>query len=412
VSTATTWTFRGRDSTGKVIEGSMEAETAASVADRLRSQGYIPTAIEPAKKGVAAALAQPIGGDKTKPTDKLSLVQLSLVSRQLATMIQSGVPLVQSLTILAQQMEDKRVAALIGEVRQSVESGETFAASMAKYPKAFPNIFTHMVEAGEASGTIDVVLGRVAEHFDKQVGIRGKIKSALTYPLILIGVAILAVVALMMFVLPSFIEMFDGMGAELPTVTAVLFAVAGSMQRYWYLYLGIPTLTMAGFLTYIRGAGAAWWDNLLIKIKIIGPLIRKEQTAQFARTFGMLVQSGVPMLQALDILDRLSDNAVVRETLKEAKGSVRDGIGLSRPLRQSRIFPPMLSHMVAVGEETGALDEMLSKTADFYDREVDLAIKNLTTAIEPMIMLFIGVVVAFIVAAIMIPMFNMGNAFM
>lgn len=390
----------------------MEADTAAIVADRLRVQGYIPTAIQPTKKGVTAALAQPIGGDKTKPADKLSLVQLSLVSRQLATMIQSGVPLVQSLTILTQQMDDKRVAALIGEVRQSVEAGETFAASMAKYPKAFPNIFTHMVEAGEASGTIDVVLGRVAEHFDKELGVRGKVKSALMYPMILVGVAIVAVVALMLFVLPAFIEMFDSMGAELPVLTAALFAYGKSVQRYWYLHFGIPALAIGAFVVYIRGIGAAWWDSTLLKVKIIGPLIRKEQTAQFSRTFGMLVQSGVPMLQALDILDRLSDNAVVRDTLREAKSSVRDGIGLSRSLRQSRIFPPMLSHMVGVGEETGSLDEMLSKTADFYDREVDLAIKNLTTAIEPIIMLFVGVIVAFIVAAIMIPMFNMGSAFM
>ncbi|MGI6147636.1 MAG: type II secretion system F family protein [Bacillota bacterium] len=390
----------------------MEAESAAYVADRLRMQGYIPTSIEPARKGVAAALTQPIGGSKAEPAQKLTLVQLTVLSRQLATMIQGGVPLVQSLAILSQQFEDKRVAALVNEVRQSVESGESLAATLAKHPKAFPNIFVHMVEAGEASGTLDVVLGRVADHFESEVALRGKIKGALMYPMILLGVAALAVTALMLFVLPTFIDMFESMGAELPWLTAALFGFGKSVQHYWYIYLGVPLMGGALFVSYIRGPGAAWWDRTLLKVKIIGPLIQKTQTAQFSRTFGMLVQSGVPMLQALDILDRLSDNSVVRETLKEAKSSVRDGVGLSRPLRQSKIFPPMLSHMVGVGEETGALDEMLRKTADFYDREVDQAVKNLTTAIEPLIMLVIGVIAAFIVAAIMIPMFNMSNAFL
>ena len=406
------WEYRGRDADGKVVEGTMEADSPEVVADRLRQQGYLPTAIDPVKKGVAAALSQPIGGSKQGPADKLSLLQVSLFSRQLATMIGAGVPLVQSLAILSQQMEDKRVAALLGEVRQSVESGETFAASLAKYPKAFPNIFIHMVEAGEASGTIDVVLDRVATHFESEVAVRGKVKSALLYPVILLGVAALAMSALMLFVLPTFIDMFESMGAELPWVTKALFSFGKSVQKYWYIYFGVPTIALGLFLNFIRGEGKSWWDNRLINMRIVGPVIRKSQTAQFSRTFGMLVQSGVPMLQALDILDKLSDNAVVRETLKESKTAVRDGIGLARPLRQSRIFPPMLSHMVGVGEETGALDDMLNKTADFYDREVDMAVKNLTTAIEPVVMLVIGVIAAFIVAAIMIPMFNMANAFM
>jgi type IV pilus assembly protein PilC len=225
----------------------------------------------------------------------------------------------------------------------------------------------------------------------------------------LIAVAAVAIMALMGFVLPTFIDMFAEFGMELPMVTRLLFGYGKSVQKYWYLHFGVPTLIIVSFIRYIKGPGKSQWDHFLLRVKVFGSVVRKSQTAQFARTFGMLVQSGVPMLQALDILDRLSDNAVVRETVIEAKGSVRDGVGLARPLKQSQIFPPMLAHMVAIGEETGALDQMLHKTADFYDREVDQAIQSLTAMIEPAIILVIGVFAAFIVAAVMVPMFNMVN---
>lgn len=404
------WTYRGRDMSGKTVEGSMDAETADGVAERLRQQGYIPTMIAPAKRGVSAALDMPIGGaKKVQAATKMTVTQLYLVSRQLATMIAAGIPLVQSLAILGQQVDDARVGQLLADVRHNVESGETFAASLGKYPAVFPPLFVHMVEAGEASGTMDVVLDRVATHFEKEVEVRGKIKGALTYPAVLVLVAAGAIMALMGFVLPTFIDMFAEFGMELPMVTRVLFGYGKSVQNYWYLHFGVPSLIIIAFMRYIKGSGKSWWDHFLLGIKVFGSVVRKSQTAQFARTFGMLMQSGVPMLQALDILDRLSDNAVVRETVKEAKASVRDGVGLARPLRQSQIFPPMLAHMVAIGEETGALDQLLHKTADFYDREVDQAIQSLTAMIEPAIILVIGVFAAFIVAAVMVPMFNMVN---
>ncbi|MEA4882892.1 MAG: type II secretion system F family protein [Clostridia bacterium] len=402
------WSYRGRDSYGKVVEGSMEAENAAAVAERLRNQGLMPTSITAKRASVFDA---PIGGTAKKgaPAKHIGVVQLSLISRQLATMIGSGISLVQALNILVQQIEAPSVRELINEVRRSVEAGETFSNSLAKFPTAFPPLFIYMVEAGEASGSLDAVLDRVAKHFEKQVEVRGKVKGALVYPAILVGVAAIAITALMMFVLPTFIDMFKGFNMELPAITRILFAFGTSMQHFWYIYFGAPAVGVYFFLHYVHGAGKGWFDQTVLRIPAVGVLVRKDNTAQFARTFGMLVQSGVPMLQALDLLDRVSGNSVVKDTVRAAKASVRDGQGLARPLRQSKIFPPMLAHMVGIGEETGALDDMLIKTADFYDQEVDYAVKNLTTAIEPAIILVIGVFAGLIVAAVMMPMFNMVN---
>lgn len=403
------WSYRGRDMSGQVVEGTMEAENPETVAERLRSEGYVPVMITEAKRSVFSADASAASGKKVQAATSLDTMQLSLISRQMSTMVAAGIPLVQTLAILSQQIEDPRIAELINEVRRSVESGETFAASLAKHPGCFPPLFVHMVEAGEASGTLDIVMNRVATYFEQQVKIRGQLKSALVYPIILVVVALLVVMILMAFVLPTFIDMFEGFDMELPWITRAVFAYGQSMQRSWYLHFGIPIVAVVGFLSYVRGPGKSWWDHTVVRMKITGPIVRKSQTAQFSRTFAMLTQSGVPMLQSLDILERLSDNSVVKETVQASKVSVRDGAGLARPLRQSLIFPPMLAHMVAVGEETGDLDGMLNKTADFFEQEVEYEIQRVTTAIEPVMTLIIGVFVALIVASVMIPMFNMAS---
>jgi type II secretory pathway component PulF len=403
------WSYRGRDTSGRVVEGVMEAENAEVVAERLRSQGYIPVMITQARRSVFAGDATTASDRKAQAATSLDTMQLSLISRQMATMVAAGIPLVQTLAILSQQIEDPRIAELISEVRRSVESGETFAASLAKHPGCFPPLFAHMVEAGEASGTLDIVMSRVANYYEQQVKIRSQIKNALVYPIILVAVAFVVIMILMAFVLPTFIDMFEGFDMELPWVTRVVFGYGQSVQRAWYLHFGIPTVVIFWFVSYVKGSGKSWWDHTVLRLKVSGPIVRKSQTAQFARTFAMLTQSGVPMLQSLDILERLSDNAVVRETVEASKVSVRDGAGLARPLRQSQIFPPMLAHMVAVGEETGDLDGMLNKTADFFEQEVEYEIQRVTTAIEPVMTLIIGFFVALIVASVMIPMFSMAS---
>jgi len=403
------WLYRGRDMSGKVVEGTMEAENADIVAERLRSQGYIPVRISLSRRSVFTMDSPAASAKKVRAATSLDTMQLALISRQMATMVAAGIPLVQTLAILSQQIEEPSIAELIGDVRRSVESGETFAASLAKHPGCFPLLFVHMVEAGEASGTLDIVMNRVATYFEQQVKIRGQIKGALVYPIILIVVAFIVIMVLMSSVLPTFINMFEGFDMELPWITKAVFGYGKSVQRSWYVHFGIPIVAVFGFLTYVKGSGKSWWDHVVIKMKMIGSIVRKSQTAQFARTFGMLAQTGVPILQSLDILEKLSDNAVVRETVEASKVSVRDGAGLARPLRQSRIFPPMLAHMVAVGEETGDIDGMLSKTADFFEQEVEYEIQRLTTAIEPMMTLIIGGLVALIVASVMLPMFNMAG---
>jgi type II secretory pathway component PulF len=403
------WSYRGRDVTGRVVEGTMEAENASVVAQRLRSQGYVPVRIAEARRSVFTMDSAAATGKKVQAATSLDMMQLSLISRQMSTMIGAGIPLVQTLAILSQQIEDLRIAELMNEVRRSVESGETFAASLAQHRGCFPPLFVHMVEAGEASGTLDIVMDRVAVYYERQVKIRSQVKSALVYPIILVAVALVVIMILMAFVLPTFIDMFEGFNVELPLATRIVFGYGQSVQRAWYLHLGIPIAAITAFVSYVRGSGKTWWDYTVIRFKMVGPIVRKSQTAQFARTFAMLAQSGVPMLQSLDILGRLSDNAVVKETVQASKVSVRDGAGLARPLRQSAIFPPMLAHMVAVGEETGDLDGMLNKTADFFEQEVEYEIQRVTTAIEPAMTLVIGVFVAIIVASVMIPMFNVAS---
>ncbi|MCR4425998.1 MAG: type II secretion system F family protein [Firmicutes bacterium] len=401
------YTYKGRDRAGKLTEGTMEAESAAAVADRLRAQGLIPTVIQEARKFAGATIQT--GPSPVAPARRLGLIQLSILSRQLAVMIGAGLPLVQALNILSQQVDKPALRETLNQVRRKVESGETFASSLNQFPGVFPPIFVNLVEAGEASGSLDTVLDRVSKFFEKQVELRNKVKGALVYPCILIGVAAIAIAALMVFVLPTFIDMFKGFNAELPWLTQALYDFGNGIRTLWYIYFTIPVAAGALFLRFITGPGKVWWDTVSLRIPGFGSLIRRGQTAQFTRTFGMLVQSGVPMLQALDLLERLSGNSVVKQAIQSAKVSVRDGSGLARPLRLAKVFPPMLAHMVGVGEETGALDSMLYKVADFYDQEVDYAVKGLTTAIEPAIILVIGVFAGLIVAAIMIPMFNMIN---
>lgn len=280
---------------GQVVEGVMEADNADMVAERLRSQGYIPVRITEAKRSVFTGDTPMASGKKAQAATRLDTMQLSLISRQMATMVAAGIPLVQSLAILSQQIEDPQIAQLISEVRRNVESGETFAASLAKHPGCFPPLFVHMVEAGEASGTLDIVMNRVANYFEQQVKIRSQIKSALVYPVILVVVAFLVIMILMAFVLPTFIDMFEGFDMELPWVTRVVFAYGQSMQRAWYLHIGIPIAVITWFVGYVKGAGKSWWDHAVLGLKLSGPIVRKSQTAQFARTFAMLTQSGVPM---------------------------------------------------------------------------------------------------------------------
>ena len=399
------FTYKARDSKGHAVEGALEAETKQLAIERLRQQGLIPISIN--EGGGAKTTGTNI--DSAPKAKKITVKELSLLSRQLATMIQAGLPLVSALNVLTSQIDNKRIAAVINDVRKRVEGGESFSNAIKNYPGIFPPMFSNLVAAGETAGALDHVLDRTARYYENSSRNIGKVKSALSYPLFLVGVAIIAVGILMVAVLPSFIDLFESFNAELPTVTKVVFGIAELIQDRWYIIIAV-VLIMFFFIRWLLTKPLKpWFDRLILKIPVIGPLVKKSNTAMFARTFAMMVQSGVPMLQGLELLEKTAGNYVMRKNIETAKLGVKEGSGLGKPLKQSDIFPPMLGHMVAIGEETGSLDSMLEKVADFYDEETDMAIKALTSMVEPMMILFIGVLAAFLVAAIMVPMFSMAS---
>lgn len=393
--------YRARDRSGRPVDGTLEAESRAQVVDKLRAQGYIITALSEADAVAAGARA-------ARPARKVGPTMLTLIARQLAAMLGAGVPLISALNILADQMDKPGIRMVITEVRQHVESGESLSTALRKFPGVFPPLFTYMVEAGEASGSLETVLGNLAHHYDREVETRQKVTSALAYPVVLVCVAIGVILALTMFVLPTFIGMFQEFGTELPALTMGLYKVGNTMRDYWYLVFGLPVLVVIALLQYRKTEqGKKQIDPLILRIPLFGPVVRKTIVGRFARTMAMLTKAGVPILQSLELLERLVGNAVFAQALSSARQGVKEGAGLARPLKQSGAFPPMVTHMVGIGEETGALDSMLDRVADFYDRDVEYSVKSLTSMIEPAIILVMGAIVALVMASVLLPMFDM-----
>ncbi len=399
------FTYKARDAKGHAVDGVMDVDSRQTVIDRLRQQGMFPVSV--AQGGATKVGATNLEG--VPKAKKISVKELSLISRQLATMIQAGLPLVSALNVLAAQIDKKGVAAVVNDVRKRVEGGESFSNAIRIYPGIFPPMFTNLVEAGETAGALDNVLDRTAKYYENNSRTISKVRGALSYPLFLLGVAVIAVVILMAFVVPAFVSMFESFDAELPAITRAVFGTAEIMKTYWYLIIGGLAVTVLLIRWLVTKPLKPWFDRVILKVAIVGPLIRKSSTAMFARTFGMMVASGVPMLQGLELLEKTSGNYVMRRSVEAARIGVKEGSGLGKPLKQSGIFPPMLGHMVAIGEETGALDAMLAKVADFYDEETDMAVKSLTSMIEPIMILFIGGIAALLVASIMVPMFSIAN---
>jgi len=399
------FTYKARDIKGHSVDGTIEADARSIVVDRLRQQGLIPISITEGRSAKAAAASL----DNAPKAKKITVKELSLLSRQLATMIQAGLPLVSALNVLAAQIDKRSVAAVVNDVRKRVEGGDSFSNAIKNYPGIFPPMFANLVEAGETAGALNHVLDRTAKYYENSNRNISKVRGALSYPLFLIGVAVLAVAALMIFVLPAFVDLFDSFDAELPTITKIVFGTAEFVRQRWYILLAILIALFLLIRWLLTKPLKPWWDRLIIRMPIIGPLVRKSSTAMFARTFAMMVQSGVPMLQGLELLEKTAGNYIMMKNIEAARLGVKEGSGLGKPLKQSDIFPPMLGHMVAIGEETGALDSMLEKVADFYDEETDVAIKSLTSMVEPIMILFIGVLAAFLVASIMVPMFSIAS---
>jgi len=390
--------YAGKARGGKSVTAEITADNRDAAIDQLRSQGVTVTTIEEKKKKAVEK--------KQKVTDK----DIVIFTRQFATMIGAGLPLVQCLDILSSQSDNKTFGRLIGDVKADVESGTTFADALKKHPKVFTSLYSNMVQAGEVGGALDVTLIRLAAQLEKAAKLKAQIKSAMVYPTAIVGVAIIVVSVLMVFVIPIFAKMFTDFGGTLPAPTQFVIGASEFMQKYIVLIVAAAGGGIWGLKKYYETPpGRIQIDTLMLKLPVAGDLIRKISVAQFTRTFGTLLQSGVPIMEGLEIVARIAGNKIVENAILDARSSVGEGKTLSEPLGKTGVFPPMVVQMINVGEATGALDVMLGKIADFYDEEVDAAVSALTALLEPMLMVFLGTVIGFIVIAMYLPIFKMAS---
>jgi type IV pilus assembly protein PilC len=397
-----TYQYSVRDRAGKVVSGTLDADSPATVANKLKQMGYAPISISQHKAGMKTEIKIPgFSGGKIKMKD------LAVMSRQFAVMINSGLSLLRSLTILSEQTDNKALALVLTEVRNDVETGTALSAALAKHPKAFPPLMVNMTRAGEVGGFLDSVLVQIAENYEAEVKLRGKIKSAMTYPVVVFVMAILACIGMLLFIVPVFAGLFDQLGGTLPAPTRVLIFLSNVLK------LGFPV-----FLVAFVGLTITWAkvkhtdqvrnvvDPIKLKLPVFGKLFQKIAIARFARNLGTMLRSGVPILQSLDIVANTTGNVVLGRAVLDVQESVRSGETICRPLEDHSVFPPMVVQMMSVGEDTGALDTMLSKIAEFYDQEVESTTESLTALIEPLMIAFLGGVVGSMIIALYMPIFK------
>lgn len=394
-----TYVYKVRDQNGKPFGGTIEAESEKQVADRLRESGYIITGLK--LKDAARDINISFGTG-------ISLKDVALFSRQFAIMIKSGIALLRCLEILYDQQENKNLKSIVAQVKKSVEEGSSLSQAFAQHPKVFPDIFINMIHAGEIGGVMDETLDRLAEHFDKEHELREKIKSASTYPATILVFSIIVINVLLIYVVPQFASMFTSFNAKLPALTQFMLSLSHFLKSYAWLLAILTVAAIFGF-NYFRKSpvGRELLDYWTLKIPVFGPMALKLSVARFTRTLGTLVKSGVPILLALEVTEKTAGNILVAKGIAAARDSIKEGESIAGPLTASGVFPPMVTQMIAVGEESGAIDTMLNRIADFYDREVKVLVDSLTSLIEPFLIIFLAVVVGGIVASIMLPMFSM-----
>jgi type IV pilus assembly protein PilC len=389
--------YQGRSAAG-LQRGEIEAADRMAAVGELRRRSILVTQIAEKAGGKAPGRA----GKKVKGKE------MAIFTRQFSTMIDAGLPLVQCLNILTEQSDSKNLRDVTGKVARTVEEGATLAESLRKHPRTFDDLYTNMVEVGETGGILDVVLQRLAVYIEKATSLKRKIKSAMVYPASIVGVALLVIIFMLTFVIPTFAAMFKDLGAELPLPTRLVIGLSNFVRGYlWLIGLAAGGGAFALRSYYRTENGRSTIDALLLKLPIFGLLVRKVAVARFTRTLGTLVQSGVPILEALRITATTAGNKVVERAVLQCRASVTEGKTVAEPLKISGVFPPMVTQMVSVGEQTGALDAMLSKIADFYDDEVDTAVATLTSLLEPLMIVFLGVIIGGLVVAMYLPIFKL-----
>jgi type IV pilus assembly protein PilC len=399
-----TFAYTGRARGGQTITGEFTADSMDAAVTALRRDQILVTKINPVKDGAAAPGAKKIKSKSVKAKD------LAVFTRQFSVMIGAGLPLVQCLDILGTQAEDKNFGEVILATRADVEGGASLADAMKKHPKTFDSLFTNMIAAGEAGGILDAILKRLATYIEKAVKLKGQVKSAMVYPIAVIVIATVVVGAILWKVIPTFAQLFAGLGADLPLPTRIVISLSNGLVRYMpFIVVGMVALVF-GFRAYYRTTnGRMVIDRVVLKLPVLGNLMRKIAVARFCRTLSTLLASGVSILEALDITARTAGNAVVEEGIQTTRKSIERGETIAGPLKQTAVFPPMVVQMIGVGEATGALDTMLSKIADFYEEEVDVAVAGLLTLLEPLMIALLGGIVGGIVIAMYLPIFSLIN---
>jgi type IV pilus assembly protein PilC len=396
---AVTYVWKGRSPNGEILSGEYVTESKDDLVNYLRKRKIIITSVREKSKQMNIKLPW---------SNRVSVKDLGVFTRQFATMINAGLPMVQCLDILSQQAEKDFLKESISTVMTDVEGGSTLGEAMQKHPRMFSQLYVNMVEAGEAGGILDLILNRLATYLEKADALQRKVKSALTYPTVVCIVAVGASIFMLMFIIPTFARMFTDFGGELPLPTKIVMGMSNFLRNYWYiLAMAVTGLVVALQRYYKTEGGRRTIDRFMLRIPALGPVVRKGAVARFTRTLGTLISSGVPILNGLDITARTAGNKIIEEAVMRTRESISQGNTIAEPLKQSGVFPPMVTQMISVGEQTGALDEMLEKIASFYDDEVDTAVDAMTSIIEPVMIVVMGVIVGGMLIAMYLPMFKL-----
>jgi type IV pilus assembly protein PilC len=398
------YNYAAKDKMGQTLVGNIEAASELEVAENLHKRELVVISIELAKEKAVKNRDSKVGREKTK------LDELVVFTRQLATMIDAGIPLVHALGILAEQSESETLKNVIILVRQDIEAGMNFCDSLAKHPKIFSELYINMARAGESSGMLDDILDRLANYLEKSAALARKIQSSLVYPAVVVSMAIIITTILLIYVVPTFKGIFESLGGTLPLPTQILIGISDVLKKYFVFLLGFLILAAIAFKKYISTPKGRYnFDKMKLNAPVVGVLFRKIAVAKFSRTFSTLIKSGVSVLSALDIVSKTSGNKVLEEAVISCSHAVRDGESIAKPLLKSGTFPPMVCRMISVGEQTGQLEKMLGKIADFYDEQVDSATAGLTSLIEPLVIAFLGIVVGGIVISLFLPIFQISK---
>ena len=396
-----TYEYKVRDKSGSMKTGSLEAESPSQVAAKLKQMGYAPVSITQTNAGMNKEIRL-FGGKK-----KVKLKDLAIFARQFATMVNSGLSLLRALNILTEQTDNSELARVLGEVRNDIETGNSLSSGMAKHPEVFPPLMVNMTRAGEVGGFLDQVMLQIAANYEAEVRLKGKVKAAMTYPVVVLCIAVLAVIGMLLFIVPTFAGLFKTLGGTLPLPTRVLVALSnglkvGIIPLIVLIIVGLQVWKRVKRTEQVRNVV----DPLKLKLPVFGDLFQKIALTRFARNLGTMMSSGVPILQSLDIVAQTTGNVVLERATRAVQESVRTGESLSRPLTEHPVFPPMVVQMMAVGEDTGALDTMLMKIAEFYDQEVESTTESLTALIEPLMIAFLGGIVGSMIVALYMPIFK------